>query len=51
MFGFLFCCPWLLLVVSGCCILLSFRGGSVRFSFLLGLGIMYSLVVGLAFLK
>ena len=39
------------LVVSGCCLLLSFRGGSVRFSFLLGLGLVYSLVVGLAFWK
>ena len=51
MFGFLFCCPWLLLVVLGCCFLLSFKGGSVRFSFLLGLGLVYSLVVGLAFWK
>ena len=50
-FGFLFCCLWLLLVVSGCCLLFSFRGGSVRFSFLLDLGLVYSLVVGLAFWK
>ena len=51
MFGFLFCCPWLLLVVLGCCFFLSFRRGSVRFSFLLGLGLVYSLGVGLAFWK
>ena len=36
MFDFLLCCPWLLLVVSGCCLLLSFRGGSVRFFFTVG---------------
>ena len=51
MFDFLLCCPWLLLVVLGCCLLLSFRGGYVRFSLLLSLGLVYSLVVGLAFWK